>query len=330
MFHERHANAIRRCRDGNRPRRCLLRSRLPLSRRLTRSRWRATSPRPRWLYRPVLVGWLVLLGVARASGGPPIELMPAGPSPANSLSTTPLEITQEQARDSIQWLASLALRKAPRTYTGDKDWGEQKKIWAGIRVKRDGLKLKTHRRFRHLDHGRWIRYEVVLPESQEAAHGASVLVVTVHRAAEQIDVEDDNRRWLIDSSVTAPMQFTVQVQRWNLGVKLFSVTVKGTLRVRLDSQLSVGFLTDLTEIPPALVIDPRVTQARLELEHFEVDRVSRIGGDFAEEWGELLEDLWRDRFLDKQNEKIVARLNRAIDKERDDLRLSTQAWLTEW
>jgi hypothetical protein len=125
------------------------------------------------------------------------------------------------------------------------------------------------------------------------------------------------------------MTFSAQIQRWNLGVKLFSVTILGEFTVRLDSTASVDFVTDYSVLPPALMFDPRIDQANLVLEHFEVDRVSHIGGDVAEEWGELMEDVIRDRLLKRQNEQLAAKLNRAIEKERDNLRVSMLDWLSE-
>jgi hypothetical protein len=245
----------------------------------------------------------------------------ARPVPA---STAP-GLTPDQARAAVQWLADLALRSSPKTFDGDKDWGQQKKLWAGVKIRREGLKLKTHRRFREVNQGRWIRYEATLTETA----AGPLAIAKVHSAVLRSDPISGQPRWQIDSSITAPMTFTAQIQRWNLGVKLFSVTIRGEFTVRLDSTASVDFVTDYSVLPPALVFDPRVDQANLVLEHFEVDRVSKIGGDVAEEWGELLEDVIRDRFLKKQNEQLVDKLNRAIDKERDDLRVSTLQWLGE-
>ena len=59
------------------------------------------------------------------------------------------------------------------------------------------------------------------------------------------------------------------------------------------------------------------------MEHFEVDRVSKIGGDVAEQWGELMEDILIERLVKRQNEKLVGKLNKSIDKERDDLKTLT-------
>jgi len=66
------------------------------------------------------------------------------------------------------------------------------------------------------------------------------------------------------------------------------------------------------------------------MEHFEVDQISKIGGEVAEQWGELMEDLLVERLVKRQNEKLVSKLNRSIEKERDDLKLSLSVWFEKW
>jgi hypothetical protein len=234
-----------------------------------------------------------------------------------------LTLSNEQARQSVQWLASVAIGKLPPSFDGDKGWGDTKRVWSGIDIKRDGWKLKTHRRYREVEHGRWIRYEVAFPppDSERAP------TVVVHQVLPTHDAATGQRRWQINSSIVAPMQFTARIQRWNLGVRLFSMTVRGQMRLRLSTSATIAFLADYSEVPPALVIDPRVEQAHLELERFEVDRVSHVGGDAAEQWGEVMEELLVERFVRKQNGKLVEKLNRSIEKERDELRFSLTDWL---
>ncbi len=225
----------------------------------------------------------------------------------------------------MQWLADLLVDNAPRTYRGDKDWGEQKKLWAGVKVKFDGLRPKTHRRWREANHGRWMRYEVTLPPTSARRRA----VADVRQVHEVVDPQTGQKGYRIESIVIAPMTFAAQVQRWNRGVKLYSMTIRGEMRLRLTSTSTVAFVADYSEVPPALVLDPTIEAAHLTLEHFEVDRVSKIGGDVAEEWGELLEDVIRDKFLEEQNQKLAAKLNKSINKSRDDLRLSLADWLAD-
>ncbi len=224
----------------------------------------------------------------------------------------------------------------PRTFDGDKDWGETKRVWSGVRIRRDGLRLKTKRRWKEVRHGRWIKYELQLPPV-DSADSSKQVVAKVHEVSKTGDLQigkvadvNGNSRWKIKSSVNAPMTFTARIERWNLGVQLFSISVTGKLRVRLDATTSFAAYADYSEIPPALVIDPRVDSAVLHLEEFEVERISKIGGDVAEEWGELMEGVVREVFLKRQNEKLTGKLNKSINKHRDDLRLSMADWLKTW
>ena len=256
---------------------------------------------------------------AKPPGNPPAK-------PASLSSTLPPEIieqvTREQARDSFQWLATKASKHVPRTISGDDNWGNTQRVWAGVKMRMDGLKLRTHRRFRELEQGRWIKYEVTLPDVPP--------VIRITEASPITDRATGEQSWNITSSIVTPLEFTARIQRWNLGVRLFSVTINGRARIRLNSSVAVSFRANYGEIPPGLVVVPHVSKAELVMEHFEVDQISKIGGEVAEQWGELMEDLLVERLVKRQNEKLVSNLNRSIEKERDDLKLSLSVWFEKW
>ena len=243
-------------------------------------------------------------------------------------------ISEAQARSSVQWLAEFAIKYAPRTYDGDKDWGDTKEVWSGLKVRREGLQLRTKRRKKEVNHGHWIKYELKLPELEPNKPDA--VVAKIHRVTKAGDLRtgesqhQSNTHWQIESSVETPMDFTARIERWNLGVKWYSISVKGKMKVRLDSTTSLAFLADYSEVPPALIIDPEIQKAELHLREFEVDRVSKIGGDAAEQWGELMEKVVRNVFLKRQNEKLTSKLNKSIAKHKDDLRLSMSDWFSNW
>jgi hypothetical protein len=299
MLHKRSGNAVRGSRDGDRSRRRLLCGRLPL-----------TSL--------ALVNAILVSCAAREC----LADQPTDLAAVQSADYGPLDMSDGQALRSVQWLADLTLRKLPRTIDGDKGWGDTKRVWAGVKVRLDGGKLKTNRRWRTPEHGRWVRYKLQLP----AVDQANKATAKIH----QVDFVEDEatgvRRWLVDSTVIAPMKFEAQIQRWNLGVKLFSVTIQGRLRLRLNSSATIGFDTDYSEIPPALVFDPNIKKAKISLETFEVERVSHIGGDVAEGWGEVVQEVIVETYLDHLNKRLVKKMNRSIAKERDDLRLSVAQW----
>ncbi len=238
----------------------------------------------------------------------------------------PLTLSADEARDSVQWLVDLALRQVPRTYEGDDDWGNTKKVWAGVHVKREGLELKTHRRFKEVRHGRWVKYELNIPETFAVGPSASV-ANSVH--INSVELTPDHR-WQVTGTVLAPLDFKCRVERWNLGFQWYSVSIEGDLRVRMSFSASLAMHADYSEVPPAVVVDPRIEAAALQLEHFEVDRISKIGGDVAEELGEVIEKILRDKWLQKENARLPDRLNKAISKKQDKLKFSWTTWYARW
>ncbi|MEO1527156.1 MAG: hypothetical protein AAFX06_17080 [Planctomycetota bacterium] len=69
----------------------------------------------------------------------------------------------EQARQTVQSIIDFALDLSPRSYSSDKHWDKRKKVWAGVEIDREGLRIKTKRRWREVRHGRWTKYEVRFP-----------------------------------------------------------------------------------------------------------------------------------------------------------------------
>ncbi len=312
MLHQRYEDAIRRGRDGDRSRWRLLCRRVSLafkhSGRVNLGLWSVDQIRP---FAMLLACWLIA-DTTSASGQ--THLVAPGS----------VSLDSGTAKASVQWLVDKALAELPRSIDGDKDWGNTKRVWAGISMKRDGFKLKTHRKFKDVDHGRWVRYEVTLPPPGSAS-GIDVSIDSVTRVSDPVTGQE---RWRIESTVDAPMHFSARVQRHNLGVRLISVTVTGKMKVRLASSVTIGIYPDYRKIPPDLVVEPVIQRANLRLTSFEVDRVSHIGGDAAEAWGEIVQEVLVERFVNKQDEKLVAKLNRSIEKKRTDLRISPSQWFT--
>jgi hypothetical protein len=228
-----------------------------------------------------------------------------------------------QALASVRYLASIGLRHVPKKFDGKKHWGDTKKVWAGVEVDFEDGKLKTHRRYRDAEHGRWMQYEVNLPENGLALD-KSVWInqVTKSQVADRPQDLHSDEGFRIDATVITPATYEVRIQRWNYGVRMSSVTVKGRLNLRLDTLADIRMGPDYSEVPPAIQISPQILSAKISIDQFEVERVSHIGGDTAELWGDIVQELFMERLIDAQNEKLVEKLNRSIDKNREDLRIS--------
>jgi hypothetical protein len=233
------------------------------------------------------------------------------------------DASSAQALASVRYLASIGLRHVPQKFDGKKHWGDTKKVWAGVDVDLEDGKLKSHRRYRDVEHGRWMQYEVSLPEPGLVLD-KSVWInhATNYEFADDTQVPHKRECLRIDATVITPATYEVRIQRWNYGVRMTSVTVKGRLNLRLDTLADVRIDPDYSEVPPAIQITPKILSAKISIDQFEVERVSRIGGDVAELWGDIVKELFTEKLVDAQNDKLVDKLNRSIDKNRDDLRIS--------
>lgn len=237
-------------------------------------------------------------------------------------------MTEVEARDSVQWLADQIVKRLPRQIDGDDDWGNTRRTWAGVKWRRDGWKWSTKRRWRELRHGRWVKYQIQLPEppprqprSADERAGQAAAPIQID-SARRVLREDGQDSWRINANLSTPAKFKIRIERWNLDVQWYSVQVTGTLQIDCEVTADMAARPDYTEVPPALQLDLKVSQAQLELRHLNVDRISKLGGDPAEELGELAEDTLIRLWLAKENQRLADRLNRTIERHRDDLRWS--------
>ncbi|MCO8121164.1 hypothetical protein NHH03_05400 [Stieleria sp. TO1_6] len=327
MLHQQSEHDRGRCCDGDRPRRSLFRSGLPL-------RPSAVVDATKILTASVLA--ITLIPSAVATAQLPVETAeltplssaaaPGTPS-ATTLSATE-QLSAQQARAAVQSLLNLALSKTPRRYDGDKHWGDTKKIWSGVRLRRDGLRLSTKRRWREVQHGLQTRYHVQFPDQPGGQPNAPLPLVAQVRSVQTVPAnEQSSAGWQIDCTLTTPLDFAARIERWNLGMQFYSVEVSGHMTVRMDVRARLSARPDYSDIPPAIVIDPKIELATLHLDALHVDRVSKVGGEVAEQWGEIAERIVKEILLDDFNEKLPATLNKSIDKHRDDLRLSLSDWV---
>ncbi|MEM9366578.1 MAG: hypothetical protein AAGD07_11330 [Planctomycetota bacterium] len=228
-------------------------------------------------------------------------------------------------QESVRWLLERCLNQMPTRFEGDDDWGETKDLWAGIRFRREGWRIKTNRRRKPVNHGRWIRYQITLPDDR------SLLQLDIA----EIQQEPSTERWpfggyRVTARIASPAYFETRVERWNLGVQWYSVSTSGKLSASLETTFRLAVVPDYSEVPPAVVAEMNVVDAKARLSNLQVDRVSKIGGDVAEELGDVAEKTLIKLWLNQQNDRLAERLNRQIQRKRDELRFSWSDWLQDW
>ncbi len=266
------------------------------------------------IFRPIgmlagpLMLWLLVSSVqAQLPVAPPAsgEQFKATISPEDA---TPEIFNADAAMNAL--ITKLVLQQMPHSYTRNKDWGKQAERWDGIKWDTKGGRIYTKRRKKKVNHGTWRQYSASLidPERQFSVNMTNIRAMPDHRIAFQLEFQSQ-------------LKLDARQTEWVKGVQLYSLSAEGKAAVRLAVNMTLGIKLDATRFPPDLIFEPRATSADILVSDFRIDRISKLGGEFAIQVTHLAR-----RELDKEVEKkqaeLVQKINREIEEERDNLRLS--------
>ncbi len=207
-------------------------------------------------------------------------------------------------------VTQIVLDNMPHQIVRDKDWGRTRQIWDGVRMRWEGNRLDTRRRWKTVNHGTWKRYEVQLvdPEQRFAVQ------------VESPEAQEDGRVGFV-AQVDATIDVFGRVAQWERGVQLISLSAEATAVVRLRIHCSVAMKLDPSRFPPDVRFEPEVTDAELQLIRFRLHRISQVRGPLVRELGSALRSFIESKIADRQD-RMVQRINRRIERQKDDLRLS--------
>lgn len=208
-------------------------------------------------------------------------------------------------------LKGMVLDAIPHTFQEWDDWGRQAEQFAGVAWRRDpGGKLETKRQWIKVNDGIWRMYsaELINPE-------------------QTFEVELTNLREsspgvvIFDLSFVASLNLRTRQAQWLRGVQLYSLSAEGSARVRLNLLCELSSSLVMRQLPPSIQLRPVVREAKLKLDEFKIDRVSKLGGEFAQQItaavrGEL------DEKLEKKSADLTKKLNERLVKEQNKLRIS--------
>jgi hypothetical protein len=234
-------------------------------------------------------------------------LPPADQPPTGALSTT---APFDADTNLNQLITRLVLQQMPHEYERSKGWGAQDERWDGIKWHVDGLEIKTKRRKKLVNHGTWRKYSASLADPSR-----------------QFDVTVTDIRQAADGQIAFRVNFTTTLNlfarqaEWVKGVQLYSISAEGKASVRLAIDLEMHVQLDPAHFPPDLIFQPRATAADLIVDDFRIDRVSKLGGEFALQVTRLARYELDDEIQKKESE-LVEKINKEIGKNADDLRLS--------
>lgn len=286
---------------------------------------------PAWVVLTLLLIWIpsqavkgqeipsVLDGPILDVNGKPIEATPiviAEPSDltATSSKTAPRENEQPQNVDAGEKIDALitkiVLKNIPHEFNEDKDWGGQAPRFNGVNFRRDGLKIRTNRKRKMVNHGTWKKYDVSLLDPKDQF---SISVKNMREAEEG--------KMAFDVYVSANLKIDGRQANWVKGVQLYNVSLDGKAKVDLKATIELRTLMDVTKFPPDLVFRPEAKAVEMSVQDFRIDRISKVGGEVTQQITRIARGAIESR-LEKEEAKTVKKLNAEFSKNADKLRLS--------
>lgn len=212
--------------------------------------------------------------------------------------------------DFQEFITKIVRDQLPADYEKRKNWGHTAKSFDGISIQLKDGQLKTHRKFKDANDGTWQMYRIKLKDP-----------------AEQFDIQISNIRKLdggkvaLDIAVDASLEVFGRQSQWEHGLQIYSLSAEADARVRLWAAVEVATKLDPTRFPPDIYLQPEITAARFEIPDFRVRRIGELHGPVVRSLSHAVREALEEKLAD-DNQKIVAKLNRAIDKQEQKLKLS--------
>ena len=237
-----------------------------------------------------------------------LAILLPGPALAQQAPTADV-ITESEAGSLDQLVRWLLLEHAPHNYERIKPGGT-KRVWDGLHISTNGLRITTKRRWKEAKHGTWRRYRAWLidPEREFDAQLENL------RKTEQGQIA-------FDLVITARLGAFGRLSEWRRDVQLISIGVDAEARVKMRISCETSASLDYTNLPPDVVFEPVVTNADLQLEDFRVHRISDFDGPLVKGLGGALREVLEEE-IQKRRAEMVAKINGEIADHGDDLRLS--------
>ena len=222
-------------------------------------------------------------------------------------------------------LAEAIVRAAvPKTFENRKHWDKRKEVFAGVKVKTDGLKVRISKRKEEVRHGFWRRYTVTLIDPDRTL---KVRISDVKALG--------GGRWTYTVTADVRANVDARFEQWNLGVKLLngSTDADASLRVRAACTLDVRLEQD-DEQGSVVVFAPDVKKVDLSLPNLDVRKFGELRGKAATDLFDGLEDVVED-LLQTQEGAVRKEARKEIAEHADDLRIPlgdvlSSPWAALW
>lgn len=234
----------------------------------------------------------------------PIPSVIPNPNLANPAPSFPVPLELQD------FFENLLKESLPQTYHEEEGWGGTKEVFDGWDLDTGNGKIKTKRKRKTVNHGTWEKY------SLEFIDRENQLDVQIYPLTRSLDA---SLQW--GFLITARVRVDLRLQEWWRGVRLYSTSWEGEASIKMAWSGRVTSQLEKGHFPPDMVLKPTVDLVQLEIDDFDLDRVSHADGPVVKTLGEAFEGIVRDIARD-QGTKIAEKSNAWIAKHPEKLRIS--------
>ncbi len=251
---------------------------------------------------------MILFSAADARAFSYVGTAPAGTAP--SAASAEEDAHSYEPTEEMQQLVLRLLRdNVPREFASEKKWNRTKRMTV-IRLRDERGRLRPGPREKDMRHGQWSKYKAQLINPDQEL---DVRIVHV-RGGDQGPVK-------VRVVATGKINAVARVANWRRGVQLYSFAANADAKLRITLDMETQLVLDPSHLPPDVLIKAEATDAKIEVLDFELNSLSDLHGKLAEGLGELVQKYIEDE-VEEKNEKLVRKINEAIEKKQDRLRLS--------
>lgn len=243
----------------------------------------------------------------------------AGRLSAGENSSTPVAAARDGQSVLTNFIEQIVRDQLKTEYVDDDDWGKTRRVTVGYRVAGKPFEWDLKKRTKEVNDGLWEKYKVRLIDPNENLH------IRLSK------LEMAGGRLVFELSLSARLSGDARLERWRQGVKMLNahVEAEGTLEVRLAGEIGIKLVKGESTLP-AVAIEPVLSDVDIKLQKFDLKRISKLDGKAAHELGDSLKDTIQKE-LNRREPKIVAKLNKSINKRKDKLTLSPEEFArTGW
>jgi hypothetical protein len=209
-----------------------------------------------------------------------------------------------------EWITDVVRQQLPHEYEKRKNWGHTARSFDGVSIRVEDGKIKTHRKYKQKNDGEWQHYRVTLKDPEEKF---DIKLANIHK-------RKDGRVGL-EITAVASLEVFARQSLWQHGVQLYSISAEADARVRLWADVAVATHVNLARFPPDVSLNPEILAAKLEIPDFRMRRLGQFDGPLVRSLSHATREALEEKLAD-DNDKLVAKLNHAIDKKEKKLKLS--------